>query len=133
MKLVEWLSVLLTPACWIQGSDAYSRAWDEECRRLLRENVPVIARSDYEAQWGPYHVWIANHPYGSFTLYRSDETDGISRNIKSLRPSRFVILRAGALMKKPHTDAELEMAAFIAGKQGLKSSSRAVERAAGNL
>ncbi len=116
MTLSDIVSIVLNPACWLQDGP-YSAAWDAECRRMLAEKTPITVKDGYEAKWGPYHIWIENHPYASFTLYRSDDGDGIEKHLKALRPSRAVILRAGgALVKKARYDAELDMAAFIAGK-----------------
>ncbi len=125
MTLLDVIAVLTTPSCWIQN-EPYSPAWDAECRRLLMEKVPLVRKDRYHGTWGPYDVWLENHPYASFTLYNCDA------ELKHGRPSRSVILRAYSLIRD-EKNTELSIEAFIAGKQGLISSSRAVERAAGNL
>lgn len=75
------LRVLTTPACWLQNND-YCPEWDEELNRLMRtERFTDVTR--YTARIGGHLVWVANHPYASFTMREHE-----------VRPSRATILRA---------------------------------------
>lgn len=77
-----WLKALLTPTCWVQN-ERYSSAWDAELRRLLKtERFSNIG--EYTAEIGGRVLWIENHPYASFTPYKT----------LKVRPSRATILRA---------------------------------------
>lgn len=80
----DWLTVLLTPGCWLQN-DPYSREWDRELTWLIDHGHKFVRMGRYNAQIGPYEVWVSNHPYASFT-------------IDAVRPRRATILRAGALL-----------------------------------
>lgn len=77
----ELLSVLLTPMCWVQNYP-YSVEWDLELNKRMAEDR-FVRRSDCTAMIGHHTVWIANHPYASFTNQEL-----------SVRPSRMTILKA---------------------------------------
>jgi len=73
--------VITHPSCWLQNY-GYCKEWDDELNRLMREQRFVnITRCT--ANIGGHEVWVANHPYASFTLRRHD-----------VRPSRTTIYRA---------------------------------------
>ncbi len=80
-----WLKALFTPGCWLQ-LQSYNKCWDEELTRLLDSGEKFKNVSTHTANIGGYIVWIANHPYGSFTPNHAF--------IKEFRPSRATILRA---------------------------------------
>lgn len=83
MSELKWfLKVLFTPACWVQNYP-YSKDWDEKLKRLLEERRFVNV-TYYTAEISGHVVWIANHPYASFSLYREP----------LVRPSRRTILKA---------------------------------------
>ena len=88
----RFLRVLFAPGCWIQIS-SYSAEWDRELRELIKTEkfewamypgTQIYTR--YRARIGHHHVWVANHPYGSFMM----EISG-----KGVRPSRATILECG--------------------------------------
>lgn len=79
----DFLRVLLTPSCWPQFH-SYSDAWDKRLRQLL-ETESFTDIKMHTAKIGGHEVWIANHPYASFSLHQHPQ----------VRPSRAVILRAG--------------------------------------
>jgi hypothetical protein len=64
----NWLAVTVNPRYWLRNYRT-SRVWDREVRRLIATSAPVTRKSPHTAQFGPHDVWIANHPYASFTLY----------------------------------------------------------------
>jgi len=75
------LWVITNPSCWLQNY-GYAQEWDDELNRLMR--VECFANiTEHTARIGGHEVWIANHPYASFTLRRHD-----------VRPSRTTIYRA---------------------------------------
>lgn len=76
--------VLKTPSCWLQNN-GYSPIWDRKFRELLAEHS-FKKTSNYTADLGGICVWVANHPYASFSPYGKDHAD--------VRPSRSTILRA---------------------------------------
>jgi hypothetical protein len=77
----SFLAVLTTPSCWLQNHP-FCPEWDVELNRLMRTERFVNA-DKYTAEIGGHEVWVANHPYASFTLRRHE-----------VRPSRATILRA---------------------------------------
>lgn len=79
-ELYWFLKVITTPSCWLQNYK-YSVGWDKKLRELL-EKEEFTEISEHYAQIGKYKVWVANHPYASFT------------NKYEARPSRRTILKA---------------------------------------
>lgn len=76
--------VATTPSCWLQNHP-YSKAWDKALIRLMSENK-FQAIDSYTARIGDKELWVGNHPYSSFTPWRS--------GIVEVRPSRATILMA---------------------------------------
>jgi len=76
-----FIKVLTTPSCWIQNA-SYSKVWDEKLIELLKIGT-FEKLSECSAVIGGIEVWIANHPYASFTPTELD-----------VRPSRRTILKA---------------------------------------
>lgn len=87
MRVKDWLKytlkVIFTSECWLQNH-MYNKEWDNELHELLLSGTEFEIICDYTARIGSRVVWIANHPYASFT---------ISGDI-TLRPSRKVIMMA---------------------------------------
>jgi hypothetical protein len=79
--MINFLRVIFTPSCWIQNNP-YCAAWDAELKRLV-ETEKFVFLNRHHAKIGKHTVWIANHPYASFSV------DGCD-----IRPSRSTILRA---------------------------------------
>lgn len=77
------MRVILTPSCWSQNY-TYSEAWDKKLNALMDEH-DFTEITEHTAQIGEVCVWVANHPYASFTPYG---------NMPSVRPKRTTILRA---------------------------------------
>ena len=81
--------VAFTPACWVVVSD-YSSEWDVELNALMKKHRFYIRR-ERTVFLGPVELWIANHPYCSFTSYRFSLITG---TICGPRPRRITALRA---------------------------------------
>lgn len=84
------LKVIFTPSCWSQ-SGVYSKPWDTKLNELLSEfktnyykinNAHIFLKDNDNKE---YSIWIANHPYGSFSY----EKYGIT-----FHPKRKTILNA---------------------------------------
>jgi hypothetical protein len=82
-KAHDLLKVLFTPSCWLQHAD-FSSAWDHQLNSLMATNK-FIVESPYTARLGQSRVWIANHPYASFTP---------EMGLPKVRPRRITILKA---------------------------------------
>lgn len=86
-KFCNWLKwtfkVIITPSCWLQNQE-YSELWDKGLLHEMQNNKFVVEADGYYAEIGTLTVWVANHPYASFTPY-----GGVK-----VRPSRKTILMA---------------------------------------
>lgn len=80
-EIILWIRVLLTPGCWLQNGK-YSAQWDTVLREALKLHRFTEINA-FRATLGPYQVWVANHPYASFTP-----------PLTTARPSRRTILMA---------------------------------------
>lgn len=80
-RITDILRVVLTPSCWMQNGP-YSAGWDMKLRRLMA-NGKFTPNDKFTVYIGGVQVWIANHPYASFTPCFSEA-----------RPSRITILNA---------------------------------------
>jgi hypothetical protein len=78
------LRVLTTPSCWLQNN-SYSRQWDRRLKELMATHR-FVRTSRHTAMLGDVLIWIANHPYASFSPYGDREME--------IRPSRLTIFRA---------------------------------------
>lgn len=87
-KTIAFLITLLNPLYWIQVQK-YSFVWDKKLNELMKDNN-FTEITEFTAKIGCVTVWIANHPYGSFNIYRC-----------GFRPSRITIYLA---MKKLKSD-----------------------------
>jgi len=77
----NFLRVLFTPSCWFQGN-MYSAEWDRQLKELLK-TYRFTEIGEHTAKLGSCVVWIANHPYASFSPYNMDA-----------RPKRSTVLLA---------------------------------------
>ena len=76
--------VLLNPSYWIQHHP-YSKSYDKKLNDYLLRYDFENADTPYYAKLGDLTIWIANHPYASYTIrYRND----------FIRPSRRTIAKA---------------------------------------
>lgn len=93
-EISGWFRVLFTPSCWIQN-ERFSSVWDEHLN-CLAQSESFSQIDGYTARLGNEILWIANHPYASFT----------SRRLSGLRmrPKRITILR---LMDRLERDSVL--------------------------
>ncbi len=83
--VVSWLFIFFHPSYWIM-INPYSREWDNELVRLM-DNFKFTEINGYHATIGDKRIWIANHPYASFTLFQ----DTNPFEPKESRPSRRVL------------------------------------------
>ena len=79
------LTIIFWPKIWLMN-DRYNKDWDKKLNSLMKANK-FEQGSEYDATIGGTKVWIANHPYASFS------PRSLGENIK-VRPSRITILRA---------------------------------------
>lgn len=78
------LRILLSPSYWIMNN-SYSKDWDAAMLASLEAGEKFTDIDDYTARFGGRLIWIANHPYASFTP-RSSFVGGF-------RPSRVTIMK----------------------------------------
>jgi hypothetical protein len=73
---------------WIMN-ESYSAKWDKELNSLMNtyDFKKMVYESDYVVKLGEREIWVANHPYASFTDYSDN------RRIYG-RPSRLTIYKA---------------------------------------
>lgn len=94
-KFLYWVSAvvfgLLTPSMWIRNK-VTDQALDEWFRECLSEGVYFTHISIYTARLKGVEVWIANHPYASFTV------DG------SGLPSRLTVYRLQKLLMRSRVE-----------------------------
>lgn len=84
-RFILSLQFIFRPSYWIL-KDGYSEGWDHKLNKLLDENS--FKNFDYyTAVLGTQKIWIANHPYASFTPHGDYSK-------KVMRPSRLTIKRA---------------------------------------
>lgn len=75
----------LKPSYWVQLKP-FSGAWDKRLNDLM--DSEMFTKCDqYTAELGGVEIWIANHPYSSFTPYQST-------GLPEVRPRRRTIARA---------------------------------------
>lgn len=82
--------VIINPQYWFMNN-SYNSKWNEELTGLM-ENYDFKDYDRYSAKLGNTEIWIANHPYASFTEYWTSERRG--------RPSRFTIFKAKMKLKR---------------------------------
>lgn len=82
-KIKSWFRVLFTPSCWMQN-ESYSKEWEEELKELMDKHK-FSSIGTHTAKLGEQEIWVANHPYSSFTPYPKHV---------GVRPSRATILEA---------------------------------------
>ena len=87
------LQFIFKPSYWLIQND-YSADWDRILNNLL-DNHRFTEIDRFTAKLGNRTVWMANHPYASFTPYRSIQEilDGKPK-LPEVRPSRLTIQRA---------------------------------------
>lgn len=84
-----WIKIIFNPDYLIMNY-SYSKEWDKELNDLMdRYDFIGFDYSDCTCFLGGVEIWIANHPYASFT----------KRNVEKKRPSRKTIYRAYEKLK----------------------------------
>jgi len=83
--VVSLLFIFFHPSYWLMNNP-YSREWDHELVRLMN-NLKFTEINAYHATIGDKKVWIANHPYASFTF--SQNINPFEHTVS--RPSRWTI------------------------------------------
>lgn len=78
----DFLFTLFHPSYWIMNEE-YSKEWDDYFNNLMKKHS-FVYHDKYYSKIGNNFVWIANHPYASFT----PETNS------AIRPSRRTIYKA---------------------------------------
>jgi hypothetical protein len=81
-RLKEILIVILHPSTWAQEY-RYSEVWDTALNHFM-ETEKFKDIGEHTATIGGVVIWIANHPYASFSTYGKFH----------VRPKRATILRA---------------------------------------
>ena len=94
-KIIQYIinnaKFLFMPHYWILNN-SYSYIWDMKLNILLKKSkFTNIIR--YTAYLGKTKIWIANHPYASFTPYHPNTTN-------YGRPSRHTIHNAKKQLKQ---------------------------------
>jgi hypothetical protein len=87
-KIKYWFKSL-HPSYWFP-LDTYDSKWDKWLNEAMDKDKFVVI-SDFEASISGVKIWIANHPYGSFTPYPSP-TEPLP--LSSSRPKRSTVARA---------------------------------------
>lgn len=96
-KLLGYLRVLFTPACWVRIYPV-SKPWDKELNELmLTHNFVVDGDSPvsphFMVKLGDKVIWVTNHPYASFSeIDYTEERPFCDR--KMVLPKRITALRA---------------------------------------
>lgn len=102
----DFIVVISNPSCWMQNHP-YCPKWDKLINEAAEIGIiqykgnnsarMVIERQAPEQDIG---IWIANHPYASFTSYPTSEQiwDGVF--VPRRRPSRATIIKLGKIYKK---------------------------------
>lgn len=83
--LFIWIKIIFNPQYWSMN-EPYSSEWDKKLRDLMKEHTfRDLGNTGCSAILGNEEIWIANHPYASFT-------NGFNK--ESGRPSRLTIYKA---------------------------------------
>lgn len=69
--LFQFLFIILSPSYWCQISRVNS-VLDKELNILLNNGTKFTNINHHTAHFGPFILWVANHPYASFSNYRRD-------------------------------------------------------------
>lgn len=81
--LMPYLFAILRPDYWV-SIYPYSKRVDKELLRLLEEGTSFTDITTYTAKFGPYTLWIENHPAASFSIYSSSTASRVT-----VLPSRY--------------------------------------------
>jgi len=95
--LFFYLTMPFRPIYWIMNK-SYNKEWDLKLTNLLNEHE-FTNITYYHASLNGIAIWIANHPYASFTC-----TFDINHNLMiTVRPSRYTIYLANKKLQKELT------------------------------
>lgn len=95
----DYLRVLLTPSCWFQNCFRYSKEWDETLNKLLVLETFEPFEKGYSVKLKGIIIWIANHPYNSFTIILGGY---------EVRPKRSTILKAMDKLQKDMINSKFD-------------------------
>lgn len=94
-KLKNILFTICHPSYWIMGYE-YSELWDTMLRKRAEGHYFTPEEDDvyisYTVKLGSLRLWVANHPFASFTLPRL--------GVCNTRPSRLTIYELHKKMTK---------------------------------
>lgn len=76
--LYPYLFIISHPSYWT-NVETINPQFDSILKKLLDEGTMFTQIGSYRAQFGPFELWIENHPYASFKM-----ADG-----GSVAPARF--------------------------------------------
>jgi hypothetical protein len=101
-KIKYWFKSL-HPSYWVQVG-TYNSEWDKWLNEAMDKDKFVII-SEFQASISGVTIWIANHPYGSFTPFSFKTT---ILPVNSPRPKRSTIARAWEKLTNDALDDELK-------------------------
>lgn len=81
--LLPYIFVLVSPGYWV-SIYPYNKQVDKILLKLLEEGTCFTNITTYTAKFGPYTLWIENHPAASFSIYSSSTASKVS-----VLPSRY--------------------------------------------
>lgn len=82
--MLKNLKYIFYPSYWIMINH-YNEEWDKKINELMDNNKFIITSQETARLWN-IEVWIANHPYASFSPFNPIDS--------RIRPSRSTIDRA---------------------------------------
>mgnify|MGYP001769164340 CR=1 FL=1 len=94
----NYLRVFLTQLCWFQNCP-YSKEWDNKLNDLLKTENFIIVQEGYKVRLNEYIIWVANHPYNSFTIILCGY---------EVRPKRITILKAMDKLQKDMLNSKID-------------------------
>lgn len=89
ISIIDNIKFIVMPQYWIMNF-TYSKVWDTKLNTLLKEHK-FTEITGYTVKLDNELIWIANHPYASFTSEPEYKCHG--------RPSRKTIYKAKRLLE----------------------------------
>jgi hypothetical protein len=77
--MINFMKILFSPSYWLM-INSYSRALDDRLINAMERGEPMLNVTSHHCEFDGLKLWIANHPYGSFTF-------------TEMRPSRLTVMR----------------------------------------
>jgi hypothetical protein len=91
LELIIKFTIWMNPSYWFMN-DRFNSKWDKLLNELM-DTYEFTNIDEHTAMLGDTMVWIANHPYASFTFY-GDNTNPHRLVLTDKRPSRYTIFKA---------------------------------------